>query len=168
MKKICLFLIALLVTLNFSSALAASFTLDKIGSLDTGGNRYSEWWYSANSATLSGTSTDASAVTVSVDGESSSATVTDGAWSHAISGTESKDYAVVISVDGDSYEFTLHMGQLMSGATGTTGTTGVSETTQSTVPDTGVAQVFAIFGGVVALATGWYLLSNKKDSAFLE
>jgi hypothetical protein len=163
MKKICLFLLTLLVTLNFSLAFGATFTLDKIGALATAGSRYSEWWYTGVSPVLSGTSTAGTEVTVAVDDASSKVTTgSDGTWSYALSNLTTGDYSIAISVDDDSYDFTLHLGQSMpvGGA--------VSETSQSTVPDTGVAQVFAIFGGVVALVAGWYLLSNKKDSAFLE
>ncbi|HOM78093.1 hypothetical protein KBG31_03425 [Patescibacteria group bacterium] len=167
MKKICLFLFSVLATFSLSaSVFAATLTLDRIGSLDTAGNRYSEWWYSANSAVLSGTAADASTVSVSVDGESFSAEVIGGAWSYTISGSEPKDYSIVLSVDGYSYPFKLHLGKTMSSST--LGGTQVPEATQSTVPDTGVAQVFALFGGIVALALGWYLFSNKKHSAFLE
>ncbi|HDQ88768.1 MAG TPA: hypothetical protein ENN92_01315 [candidate division WWE3 bacterium] len=166
MKKTCLFLLALLITLNTSSVFAATFTLDKIGTLVTNGQRYTEWWYSGSTPALSGTSAAGTEVTVAFDDASSTVTTgTDGNWTHTPASLETGDYAVVISTDTDSYSFTLHLGQTMP----TGGTTGsVSETTQSTVPDTGVAQVFAILGGGTALVVGWYLLSNKKDSAFLE
>ncbi len=174
MKKFCLsfrifaimvFLPLAFVAFSFSStSFSASLTLDKIGVLSTSNHRYSEWWYTGTSPVLQGTAPAGSEVSVSVNENITKVTSNDsGIWTYALTGLSSGDHKIVLSVDGDSYSFTLHLGQSVPASV----SGGVLETSQSTVPDTGLAQVFAISAGLVSLALGVFMFSKKKDSAFL-
>lgn len=146
-------------------AFSASLTLDKIGALSTSGHRYSEWWYTGTAPILQGTAPAGLEVSVSVDDTTTKVTSNEsGTWTYALTGLSSGDYKIVLSVEGDSYAFTLHLGQSLPASIGGS----VSETSQSTVPDTGLAQVFAVSAGLVSLALGAFMFSKKKDSAFLD
>ncbi len=170
MKKICLFTLTLLLTFSLSQAVAASFTLDKIGVLDTAGNRYPQWWYDEANPALSGTATAGAVLSVAV-GETASDVTADaeGSWSFSPDTLVQGDNNISIKTDTDTYSFVLSLGQSMpTGGTVPAAGDTTPETTESTVPDTGVGQVMALFGGLLAVSLGWYFFSEKKDSALLE
>ena len=167
MKKICLVILSLLVTFNLFSTLAASLSLNAIGNLNTEGKTYSEWWYTGTSPTLKGTAEAGETVTVSVDGEESEVTADDsGDWTYFHEGFSEGDYEVSLSSGDDSYSFTLHLGQSVPTDLGDTSET--SPSTVSGVPETGIGQVFALVGGVSALALGWYLYTEKRNSLVID
>jgi hypothetical protein len=171
MKKFCPAIITLLLVLTLAIPLtvfAVTFTLDSIGTLSTEGNRYTEWWYSGENPVLAGTSTAGTEVTVSIDEEASSVTTAeDGTWSYTPTTLVDGTHDVVISTDEDSYAFSLRIGDEETEDTTTT-TTETEDTPESTVPDTGAGQVFALLGSVVAISLGFYLLTNKKNASFIE
>lgn len=162
MKKICLFLICLLLSASFYSLYAASLSLSSIGALDTSGKTYSEWWYTGTKPTLTGTAEASSTVDVTVNEETSSVTADEsGVWSFYSDQLVEGDHQITLASGDESYSFVLHLGQSVP-------TDLSSETTESTVPDTGIGQLFGLVGGVSALALGWYLYSSKKEIFILD
>lgn len=166
--KVFAFLV-LSVFLSFQFAFSADFQLTKIGSMDTEGNKYSEWWYSGTNPTLMGTGTESSTVNIKV-GENTYTANTDasGNWSQPLTLGQG-DYNIQLSQGSNTYSFTLHVGQSYPGTTNsnttTSDTTAVKQTTA--VPVTGFNQLLGLtFGmGVVLFATYLYMLgSSPKNS----
>ena len=99
-------LLTTILAVVFSShVFSASLSLTKIGSLDTTGKNFSEWWYTQTSATLTGTAADGSQVSVKVGDAANNVNVTSGAWSYTLTG-ESKDYPIEISQGTEKITFT--------------------------------------------------------------
>lgn len=146
---------------------AASLQLLKIGSLDLGGNMYSEWWYTGTKPTLYGKADSTASVDIKV-GEVSSSVVADtsGNWSYLLD-KEPGDYNIELTSGAENITFTLHLGQNVP-----TNLEGTEETTQSdgTVPDTGFHQFAAMmFGvGVILLASYLYVSTDSKRKAVFE
>jgi len=159
MKKICPFLISLLLTLSVSAVFAADLSLTNIGALATSGKTYSEWWYTGTLPLLKGTAESSSDVTVTINDEQFSTSADDsGAWSFYSEKLIEGEHSVSIGSGDQTYSFTLHLGQGLPSDLGAT-----SETTQSTVvPATGTGQLVALVAGISAIVLGWYFYSSKK------
>jgi hypothetical protein len=133
---------------------ASDFQLTKIGSVDTAGARYTDWWYTGTRPTLSGTADSNVEIVIDI-GEDTYSTSSDGDgnWSYRIS-LESGDYDITIThANNDSYSFTLHLGQSLPA------NVGGAQSTESTssVPDTGFNQFVGVTLSVGVLLLGLYL-----------
>ncbi|KKS07429.1 hypothetical protein A3K01_00165 [candidate division WWE3 bacterium RIFOXYD1_FULL_43_17] len=148
-----------------SHVFSASLSLTKIGAIDTTGNNYPEWWYTQTNATLTGTATDGSQVSVKVGDAVNNVNVASGIWSYDLSG-ESKDYPVEISQGAEKISFVLHLGQMLPD----TVSAGSSPQTGSTVPETGYNQLIAISlgAGIVLLASYFYFWGDLKKRTVFE
>ncbi len=159
-------LLTTILAVVFSShVFSASLSLTKIGSLDTTGKNFSEWWYTQTSATLTGTAADGSQVSVKVGDAANNVNVTSGAWSYTLTG-ESKDYPIEISQGTEKITFTLHLGQMLPD----TVPSGSSPQTAGAVPETGYNQLIAISLGVgiVLLASYFYFWGDLKKKTVFE
>lgn len=160
------FFILLLVLFISIHSYAASLSLNRIGSLDLGGNMYPEWWYTGTKPTFYGTAQESSEVTVSVDGSESNVNAdSSGNWTYYLD-KDSGDYSIVISQGEASISFVLHLGQSVPEDLGSMES---SESTSS-VPSTGSHQYIALaFGiGVVLLATYFYTASDSSKKSVFE
>jgi hypothetical protein len=165
-NRLTAFVIALLAVTILTTNLiyAATLTLTKIGSLDTTGKTYSEWWYSGVRPLLEGKVEASKTVTIKVDDkvETTKADI-EGNWTYRLL-YDQGDYNVTITSDSESINFKLYLGQGLPGIT--------TETTQSTgpaVPTTGIEQTVALSlgAGFSLLALYFYFYeSNRKHKAF--
>lgn len=164
-KRILSVLILLSFLVLSSNVYAASLVVTKIGALDTGGNTYPQWWYTASNPVFAGTAPAGATVDITVNDASTSVTADgSGNWSYA-SNLTSGDHSLKFEADGSSYSFLLSITQTLpeSFSSGTS-----VETTQSTVPipDTGVNTVAGLVVSVSAIALGTYFYdrnNSKKD-----
>lgn len=161
---------SLIFTLFFGYSLAASLSLLKIGSLDTEGKNYPEWWYVGKGPVFSGMATPGSAVSIKIGENSYTATPdTTGNWSYSAI-LEKGDYPIEISQGEEKISFTLHMGQdkVATAAEVTQPSNTAPDTV--TVPDTGYNQYVAFsFGvGIILLATYFYFSSDSKKNTIFE
>lgn len=106
-------LISIVFLFTFSTnILAGGFSLESIGALDLQGTTYSHYWYTGTNATLSGTAPANSAVTIGVDGTSSSLTAdASGSWSHPLSLTAGDHTIALSAASVTPYTFTLTIGE---------------------------------------------------------
>ena len=142
----------------------ATLQLNRIGSLDLGGNMYGEWWYSGSKPTLYGTAENSSAVTVKVDSvEATTNADGSGNWTYYLD-KDAGDYVIEIVQGAETISFTLHLGQSLPD--------GSVESTEATssVPTTGFDQYMALmFGvGVILLATYFYISGDSNKKAVFE
>ena len=110
LKKITI--IFLLLLFSTSTAYAAEFSLTHIGSLNTEGKKYSQWWYTGLRPTLKGTAAESSTITINIDGHDFQTTANDsGLWSYAPDPPLSaEDHAIVLTNNESVYNFTLTLG----------------------------------------------------------
>ena len=160
---IVMFLSLFLFELSFS----ATLELQKIGTLETEGNNYPEWWYSGASPVLSGVAEPGESISIKV-GEGSYAVVLEdsGAWSYPTE-LEDGDHSITISQGENTISFILHLGQTMPVSGSTSDETGEST---SSVPVTGFNQFVALsFGlGIILLATYFYFASESNGKKVFE
>lgn len=129
---------------------AAGFVLNSIGSLQTQGNQYPEWWYQGDNPTLAGTAAPNATVDVNVGGTSQTVTADNsGNWSAATSVTTG-DHTVTLTSGGSTITFTLHLDQTMP--------EGVNAPAAATQPTAGVAlpTLLLVLGGTVLALTGFF------------
>lgn len=148
--------IAMLVLLTPS--LAQALTLDSIGaSQTTGGTPGSQWWYTSNNPTLSGTAAANSTVYITIDGQTSSVTASsEGTWTYAPTTLTIGSHSISVVGDGQTISFTLTIGQ---SATTTTATASAT-----TLPASGTFEltVMIMAAGSLLLLGGWKL-SQKVE-----
>ncbi|HLB51856.1 hypothetical protein A3F07_04200 [candidate division WWE3 bacterium RIFCSPHIGHO2_12_FULL_38_15] len=167
MKKVCLFVLSLLLLLlSAEYSFAAVLTLEKIGALSTGGKMYSEWWYTGENPALSGKADPDVEVTVKVDDKSyvfdSGAS---GNWSVTPTNLTNGDRNVAITTDeGGSYSFKLHVGQNLPENLGGTGGSATQSTTSA--PTTGSNQIIGILLASTAFITAFYFYNRNLKTSF--
>ncbi len=164
-----LFVLPLLAIFSMFSVSAASLSLTKLGTIDTAGSNYSEWWYTNTSALLTGTAAVGQKVNIKVDSTAASVDpASSGAWSYQLTG-ESKDYKIEISQGSEKISFVLHLGQQLPQNI-TQGTT--NQTNQSTTPTpvTGFNQIIALsLGlGIILLASYFYFWGDTRKKSVFE
>ena len=141
--------------------MASGFQLKNIGSLDTKGVSYSEWWYSTENPNLSGITTAGDTVTVTIDGNSNAATVdASGNWSYLPSSLTTGDHQVSISGGAGSVAFTLHITSNIP--------SNVSAPSQSEMPVAGVIDktlTLWLAGGFL-LIVGVLVVPNKRRVSY--
>ena len=155
------FIVALYFTAGIS--LADSLSLTKIGSFDTAGKVYSEWWYTGINPTFYGTADIADDVIMKIGDNTYEASAnTEGDWDITVA-LAVGNYNISITSGTASYDFTLHLGQDY------TGTTTQTSSSTSAVPATGAEQTIALTLGLGVSLLALYLYffdTNKKHKAF--
>lgn len=165
MRKICLFSLILSAFVFASPVFAATFSLDKIGSLSTQGKTYTEWWYTVANPALVGKASENSDVKIKIDSnEYTVKSNASGDWSYYPTTLTEGDRKVVVTASNGNYAFTLHIGQNLPSNLGGTS----KSTTQSTtsVPNTGSSQIIAIMSSVGLFALGYYFYNKKQLQDF--
>lgn len=146
-----------------SFSYSASLSLNKIGSLDLGGNNYTEWWYTGENPIFYGSASPNSEVSVKI-GDSTYKVNSDdqGNWSYPAQILKG-DYQILITQGNESITFTLHLGQNLPASTS-------SPTEESTVPATGSNQIvsMAMGVGVLLLATYFYISGDPRRRSVFE
>lgn len=153
--KITAYISALIVGSFFIFSYASALQLNRIGSLDLGGKKYSEWWYTGTYPTLYGTADANADVNVDISGKVGKAKAdSSGNWSY-FTASDKGDYKITLNSGDQTYSFTLHLGQNLPAVVSTT----PPETTQTTtpVPVTGFNQVVALSLGAGILLFASYL-----------
>lgn len=154
-----LLLITTLLLLSYSPIFASGFQLKNIGSLDTKGMAYTEWWYSTENPPLYGTTTVGDTVTITIDDVSNSANVdASGNWSYNPTTLTTGDHTVAITGGAGSQTFTLHIGSSIPA--------NVSAPTESNMPVAGIIDNTIglwLIGGLL-LVTGIFVIPNKINS----
>lgn len=174
--NVSLFVFLSVFTLLFTvKTLAATLSLTKIGAMDTGGKNYSEWWYTVENPSLSGTATKDTDVTIKVDDKSGTAKADgSGNWTYSTA-TALGDHTVSISSGSEKYDFKLHITkELPSNLGGTSQSTasgaGNGTGNGNAVPSTGLDQAVALgLGlGLTLLATYMYISGDNSDKVAIE
>lgn len=137
-----------------------ALTLDTIGSsATTNGNPGTEWYYTAENPTLTGTAAASSTVTIAIDSTDFPVSAdTTGNWSYSPSTLTTGDRLVSITGDGQTLNFTLHVGQ----STSTSTTTTSASSSAQTLPQTGtIENTLLLFSlGTAFMLVGWKLSKN--------
>lgn len=112
-QKIVLSVIALTVLINVftTDVLASGFFLKSIGSVDTGGQQISHWWYTSTNPVFNGEATAGAEVTADIDGKVSKVTADSaGVWSYSATDLAAGDHEVTFTSGGSTIKFTLTLG----------------------------------------------------------
>lgn len=142
MKKLSKSLLSLLIVLCFLFSLPnpiQALTLDSIGTSSTTGSTFSEWWYTGQNPTLTGTAIAGSSVSIDIDGTPESVTAdSTGAWTYNPTQLTTGDHSLTITGDDQTMAFTLHIGQSVPSST-------ISTPSAETLPQTGsLTQTFTL------------------------
>jgi hypothetical protein len=133
---------------------ASGFQLQSIGTLDTTGYQYGEWWYSSPNPTLSGTTEPQATIEVTVDGVSQTITAdSSGNWSAPTTMSEG-DHTVSLSSSTGNYTFTVHIAQSMPAGVGTP-----SAMTQPVAGNASLTLAI-LFLGLLSIAGGFKLAQS--------
>lgn len=90
---------------------AGGFNLKSIGSVETGGQQISHWWYTSSVPTMIGEAGPGETVTVSIDGTEGTATTDgDGNWTFTPSALSDGDHEIILTSGGSTISFTLTIG----------------------------------------------------------
>ena len=110
MKYFYIVFTLLILTIS-SHVYAASLQLTKIGTLETNGKTYSQWWYSGTNPTLLGLAANNSQVDITIDSDTTTVYATDGGtWSFTPANLTTGDHTVKIVSNGETISFTLTLG----------------------------------------------------------
>lgn len=106
---ILIFLVSLFIS---PSVFAATLQVTRIGTINTAGLNYKEWWYTGNNPVIVGLADPAAGVEIEIDGVKNGATADSaGSWSLKPAALGTGDHKVVVSSDGSELAFTIHIGQ---------------------------------------------------------
>lgn len=91
---------------------AETLVLTHIGTMETKGVKYNQWWYEPQRVVLKGTGSKGANIDVTVDGKFNTikSSVADGTWSYDMGTLEIADHSVVIGSGDESYSFVLTVG----------------------------------------------------------
>lgn len=90
---------------------AGGFNLKSIGSVETGGQQISHWWYTSSVPIMIGEAGPGETVTVSIDGvEGTSTADGDGNWTYTPSALDTGDHEITLTSGGSTINFTLTIG----------------------------------------------------------
>lgn len=142
----------------FSTTTSDAATLDTIGaSATTNGTPGTEWWYSGENPTFTGTAAPNATVIVTISGAPTSVTAdASGNWSFSPTTLTTGDHVISITEGSQTFTFTLHAGQNLP--TGTTTTA----TDSGTLPVSGAIEntLLVLSLGGLFVISGWKL--SKK------
>jgi len=113
MNKYLASILTVLATFIFvMPVFADSFVLTHIGTMETKGVKYNQWWYEPQRVTLKGTGSKGANIDVTVDGKfnTTKASVEEGKWSYDLGNMEVADHSIVIGSGEDMYSFVLTIG----------------------------------------------------------
>lgn len=151
--------LALLVTsfcLLFLASPTFALTIDTIGTTSVpNGNPGTDWYYTSENPSLSGTAAANSSVTVTIDGTAYPVTVNSTSnWSYVPTTLTNGDRAVVVTGDSQTLSFTLHVGQNVP-----TSSTSTSTSSGQTLPVSGALEntLMLLGGGAILIVAGWKL-----------
>lgn len=101
--------LALFITLP---VFAETLSLTHIGTMETKGVKYNQWWYEPQKVVLKGTGSKGANIDVTIDGKFNTikASVEDGKWSYDLGNMEIADHSIVIGSGEESYRFVLTIG----------------------------------------------------------
>ncbi len=104
--------LALLFLANPHPVLASAFNLKSIGSLNTDGKLYPQWWYSNLQPTLAGEAIASNTIDIVIDTEAYQTTAdASGNWSFTPpTALTAGDHSITLTSDGSSINFTLTLG----------------------------------------------------------
>lgn len=107
-------IVLLIVFLSFASCkniYAGGFNLKSIGSIETGGQQISHWWYTSSVPTMTGEAAAGDTITISIDGTEESTTADgDGNWVYSPSALDDGDHEITLTSGGSTISFTLTIG----------------------------------------------------------
>jgi hypothetical protein len=161
-KKYLSYLLVLIISTAFLQSFALSLT--KIGVLDTGGNKYADWYYSGTYPTLFGKATASQQVSIKLNDKTYTTTASaSGDWNYP-TGLGAGNHTVEITQGTEKLNFTLHLGQTMPSTTNT------APQATAAIPNTGVDQIGALlFGsGAIMLAAYLYFWGDKSKLVAFE
>ena len=162
-----IFLSAILFISTASYSQAATFSLTKIGSLDTQGKQYSQWWYTGSNPKLVGTADASAQVTITIDTQSNTATAdASGNWSYISSTLSTGDHKIVLASSTQSYSFTLTIGSnVPATTTSNSSTTSTTGTPTSQLPVTGSVVGLIFLSIIAAIGIIFGFVYNPKKLA---
>jgi hypothetical protein len=133
---------------------SGGISLTSIGTLNTAGAQYPEWWYSGENPVLTGTAPAGAQVDIAINSISSSVTAdASGNWTTATT-MATGDHTVSLSTSGSNYTFTLHAGQTApEGMSGAGSDLPVAGSFLPTLGLLGVGFALVLFGTKLAKAT---------------
>lgn len=101
--------LALFITLP---VFAETLSLTHIGTMETKGVKYNQWWYEPQRVVLKGTGSKGANIDVTLDGKFNTikSSVDDGKWSYDLGILEIADHSIVIGSGDESYRFVLTVG----------------------------------------------------------
>lgn len=109
LKKLFCFLV--IFCLSTRLALAGGFNLKSIGSVSTGGQQISHWWYTGLNPVFIGEAIAGSEVNISVDGTNASTTADgSGNWTYNAGTLTGGDHKIILTSGGSTISFTLTLG----------------------------------------------------------
>lgn len=134
---------------------ADPLVLTHIGTMETKGVKYNQWWYEPQRVVLKGTGSKGANIDVTLDGKFNTikSSVDDGKWSYDLGTLEIADHSIVVGSGDESYRFVLTVGSArpadMNG-------------TKGGLPESG--QLLPLLG-VAAFAGALIFLGLRKESA---
>lgn len=101
--------LALFITLP---VFAETLVLTHIGTMETKGVKYNQWWYEPQRVALKGTGSKGANIDITLDGKFNTikSSIEEGKWSYDLGTLEAADHSIVIGSGEESYRFVLTIG----------------------------------------------------------
>ncbi len=164
---ISVFVLTFFLSLNI--ALAAGLTLTGIGTVDTTGKSYPQWWYTSLRPTLKGMAAPSAQITITAGALSGTVTAdASGNWSWVpTQDLTAGDNAIKITSGTDTLSFTLTTG---SDVPANTASGSAKVSTISALPATGATfpTIFLGILGISAMGLGIFKLRKNKAAEHLQ
>lgn len=150
-------ILALFITLSLflaSPVFADDLILTHIGTMETKGKKFNQWWYEPQQVVLKGTGSKGANIDVTVDGKFNTikSNVSDGTWSYNLGTLSAADHNIIVGSGTESYSFILTIGSAPPAD---------MNTTKGGLPEAGGA--LPLFG-LLSASAGLILYSFKRKS----
>ncbi len=91
---------------------AETLVLTHIGTMETKGVKYNQWWYEPQKVVLKGTGSKGANIDVTVNGKFNTvkSSIEEGKWSYDLGTLTVADHSIVVSSGSESYSFILTIG----------------------------------------------------------
>jgi len=91
---------------------AETLVLTHIGTMETKGVKYNQWWYEPQKVVLKGTGSKGANIDVTVNGKFNTvkSSVEEGKWSYDLGTLPVADHSIVVGSGSESYSFILTIG----------------------------------------------------------
>ena len=155
------FIFALLISIFNNSAFASGFVLKSIGSVETGGQQISHWWYTSTNPTFHGEAAANASIEADVDGNKQSITADSaGAWEYNPGSLTEGDHTVTFTSAGTTINFTLTLG------VENVDWNAVGSGSASTLPATGnlTPTILLVLGGLGIIGLGGKMVLNVNKN----